>query len=211
MHKLDELLKQSGVKGMKWGVRHDDRPAKGPEKGKIGKHVDSLKRERQWKQAVKQVHTMSTKDINTVKKRIDLENELKVQSKSKMATKKDKEDYLRRHEMANDELSRKVTRLKAKNALYESVRAASKEQREFGIKLAQTGSSIALKLATKQKLGPEDLINLYKNPVIKTKQNALDEALNLADGKANNPKVKNAISLARNIKFKEAKGGKSKG
>lgn len=210
MHKLDELLQQSGVKGMKWGVRHDDRPAKGPERGKIGKHVDSLKRERQWKQAIKQIHTMSTKDIGIVKKRIDLENDLKTLSKSKMATKKDKEDYLRRHEMSNEELIRKTTRLKAMNALYDSVATASKEQRDFGIKVAQTASSVAFKVATKQKLGPQDFIDMYKKPIIKNKQDALDNALDIADNKAVNPKVKKAIGLARNIKFKEAKG-KSKG
>lgn len=210
MRKLDELINHSGVKGMKWGVRHEDKPPKGPERGKVGKHWDSLKRERQWKQVLRQVHTMTTKDIGIVKRRIDLENDLKILSKSKMATKKDKQDYLRRHDMSNEELKRKTDRLKAMNALYESVSKASKEQRDLGKKIAQVGSSVALKLATKKKLGVQDLFDLYDNPTIKTKQDALDNALNIADSKTNNPKVKKAISLSRNIKLPKSKE-KSKG
>lgn len=178
MHKLDDVLKHAGVKGMRWGVRRDtNRPGgadgktdpkgyKSPneKRGKIGKHLDSLKRERQWKSVLKEVHNMSTKDIVTVKKRIDLENSLKTLSKSKMATSKDKQDYLRRDKMDNQELSRKVVRLQAKESLYQSVRKASKEQREFGEKVVQAASSIGVKYAINKSITPKDVFDAVQKP-----------------------------------------------
>jgi hypothetical protein len=206
MHKLNELLNHSGVKGMHWGVRHEEHRALNPksekESGKIKTHLKSLKRERQWKSVLKDIDSLSTKDINHIKKRIDLENELKALSKSKMANKSEKQAYLKRHEMSNDELSRKITRLRAKDKLFESISKASKEQREVGAKIARIGSSIAFKYAIQRKLKLTDVIDTAINPHIKTKQDAWDTGITIADSKATNPKVKSALKLAKNVKFK---------
>jgi hypothetical protein len=64
-----------------------------------------------------------------------------------MATKKDKEDYLHRHEMSNEELTRKIARLQAKESLHKAVKKASKEQIEIGKKVAQTAGSIGVNYA----------------------------------------------------------------
>lgn len=172
MHKLDEALKHSGVKGMRWGVRRNsDRPggADGKEesekvkdtRGKIRKKLDSMKRERQWSKVLREIDTMSTKDISVVTKRVTLENSLKNLSKSKVATKKDKEDYLRREHMSDAELSRKVTRLRAKDGLHKAVRDASKEQREFGEKVVQVASSVGIKYAINGR--PKDARDIFKD------------------------------------------------
>ena len=178
MHKLDEVLTHAGIKGMKWGVRRDyDRPGgadgKTDPKGnkslkegrsKVGKHLDSLKRERQWRKVVHDIDNLSTIQINTVKKRIENENSLKSLSKSKIGTKKDKDDYLRRGDMTDQELSRKIARLRAKEGLHKAVSGASQEQREFGLKVAQVGGSLGYKYATTKSITPKDIFDTVKNP-----------------------------------------------
>jgi hypothetical protein len=168
-------IQHSGVKGMRWGVRRDyNRPggADGKKDAKdkpirtsLGKKWNSLKRERQWSSILKEMDNLSTKDITEVARRVSLENSLKTLSRSKFATKKDKEDYLRREHMDNQELSRKVTRLRAKESLHNAVRSASKEQREFGQKVVNIGSSLGIRYAlNKGNLGLDDVIGAVSNP-----------------------------------------------
>lgn len=164
MNELDAYLTHTGIKGMKWGIRRDrNRPggADGKEestkivdnRSKLRKNLDSLKREREWKKVLKDIDHMSTNDISTVTKRISLENSLKKLSKSKIARAKDKQDYLNRDKMSNDELSRKIVRLRAKENLYNTIRDASKEQRELGERVVNVAGNIAFKYA-KTKIRP---------------------------------------------------------
>ena len=172
MDKLEDVLKHYGVKGMRWGVRRDrgssgssgSNSGTGPKKSKLKKHLDSWKREREWGSLLSQIHSMNTKDINKATARINMENNLKKLSKSKIATSKDKDDYLRRESMSDQELSRKVARLQAKERLRDSIRNASKEQREFGEKVVNAGSSIAINVAMKKKLEPQDIFNAVTQP-----------------------------------------------
>jgi hypothetical protein len=167
-------LNHSGVLGMKWGVRRDyNRPGgadgKSDAKDKpirttLGRKLNSLKRERQWKSVLKEMDSLSTKEITEVARRVSLENSLKTLSRSKVGTKKDKEDYLRRGRMDNQELARKVTRLKAKESLHNAVYSASKEQREFGQKLVQIGGSLGVKYALTRTITPKDVFDTIKNP-----------------------------------------------
>jgi hypothetical protein len=112
--------------------------------------------------------SLSTKDINEVRKRLELENSLKVLSRSAVASKKDKEDYLRREHMDNQELTRKVVRLTAKKSLHKAVHDASKEQREFGQKIINIGSSLGIKFIRskiqKTPMELDDIIKTLKNP-----------------------------------------------
>lgn len=66
--------------------------------------------------------------------------------------------------MDNEELSRKVTRLRAKEALANAVSNASKEQREFGQKLVQIGGSLGVKYALTKTITPKDVFDTVKNP-----------------------------------------------
>ena len=204
MHELDEILQHHGVKGMRWGQHHGAHGSEisFKERGKLAKHLDSLKRERSWNKHLKDVDNMSTKDINAVTKRVSAENTLKGLTKHKIATKKDKQDYLRRHEMTDDELQRKISRLNAKKNLHEAVKNASKEQRDAAIKVGQTAATIAVKKATGQKIGVKDIMDAVQSPTVTTKQKAWDEGVKIASGKATHPKVKKALVLAKDVKFK---------
>src|SRR5690606_33384949 len=135
-----------------------------PLRTKLAKRVNSLKRERQWRSVLHQMDELSTKDINDITKRVQLENSLKKLSKSSIGTKKDKEDYLRRERLDNDQLTQIVTRLRAKEALAHAVNDASKEQREFGQKIVQIGGSLGVKYALTKSVGVNDVISAVKNP-----------------------------------------------
>ena len=151
---------------MKWGRRKSDKTSGAKKNGTVDKvktrlkeEVGSLKREQQWRKVARNVDKMSTKEINKVAQRIQLENELKRLSKQNSSLKntvkriagdktqptdKDRQDYRRRGNMSDQELARKVARLRAKDNLSRAISQASKEQIEFGKSVvnAYKGSSL---------------------------------------------------------------------
>lgn len=170
-------LEHTGVKGMKWGVRRnrnqpggaDGKPDAGETRNRkrvsLNDKLHSLKREREWQKVLRNMDELSTQDISKVAKRIGLENDLKSLSKSKIASAKDKRDYLHRDKMSDEELSRKVIRLRAKDNLHKKVKDASKEQREFGMKVVHIGSSLGIKyVLLKKSFEPKDLLDTLKKP-----------------------------------------------
>lgn len=155
---IEDLLKHFGTKGMKWGVRKRDKPT-------LGDHMSSLKRERQWKKVLKEVDSLTTPQITAVARRVGLENDLKRLSRNKsIAKQSDKNDYTFRDKLSDEDLSRKVTRLRAKETLTKSVMSASKEQREIGEKVVNTSGALALKYATTKSITPKDIFDAVNNP-----------------------------------------------
>lgn len=201
MKELDEILQQSGVKGMHWGIRRNhDRPGGADGVIRVGEKqirtvtlktkLNSLKRERQWKSVLREMDNLSTKDIGDVAKRVSLENSLKTLSRSKVGNKQDKADYLHREHMDDVELSTKVVRLKTKENLHNAVHAASKEQREFGQKVVQIGGSLGVKYALNKRISTEDLFDVFKNPkssADKAKKDLLKVALEKVKAKHAKP------------------------
>lgn len=153
---------------MRWGVRRD--------KTTLRENWDSLKRERQWKKVVREIDSLTTSEIQTVSKRVGLENDLKRLTKNKSIAKdSDRADYVRRANLTDDELAVKVTRLRAKESLTKNVSDASKEQRELGEKIVNVGGTVALKYAQNNSLTAKDIFDSINNPQSNFRDKALDE------------------------------------
>lgn len=192
MEELRELLQQSGVKGMHWGIRRNsNRDRAGGADGKpdasdkkiprssLGRKINSLKRERQWKSVLKEMDSLTTKEIGAFANRLTLENSLKTLSRTKgIGTKKDKEDYHNREHMDDLELSRKVKRLQVKSNLHKQVNTASKEQREFGQKIVQIGGSLGVRYVLSKRGLSTDKFDLFKDvvDVVKNPKTSSDNA-----------------------------------
>lgn len=173
MKELDELLQHHGVKGQKWGViRKGQNGIKSASKKvansktvtRVKEEVGSLKRERSWGKKLADVDNMSTKQISKVAQRIQMENDLKRLSKNKtVGSVKDKADYRSRGKMSDEELGRKVGRLRAKENLHRTVNEATKSQIDFGKRVVGSAGPLAVKYVLGQKIGPQDLFNAATN------------------------------------------------
>lgn len=166
---LNETLQHHGVKGQKWGVirkRNLSAKSSTPKKpSRVKKEIDSIKREKSWNKILKDVNNMSTKEIQAHANRAQLENEYKrLVKKSDISSKKDKADYLRRDKMSEQELRRKVTRLRAKDSLNRSAKEATKTQRAFAKKVADKAAPLAIKYALKGSISKEDIMDTFINP-----------------------------------------------
>ena len=166
---------------MRWGVRKD--------KGKIGvrDRLNSMKRERQWKKVLGEIDNLSNDQMSAVAKRVGMENELKrLSKKSPAATKSDKRDYVKRGDMDNEELSRKVTRLRAKDQLTRQINDASKEQMEFGKKVVNVSGSLAMKYATQKSLTPKDVFDSINDNNKPIKDRVVKEIVDSVNKKSTN-------------------------
>jgi hypothetical protein len=145
---LDEILQHHGVKGMHWGKRTAAASVAKNDKatGAIKAHIDSIKREHALAKTAKNADKMSTKEMQKVGARAQLENDMKRLSK-KVGNRKDAQDYLKRGNMADQELMRKVQRLRAKDNLNRVASDATKSQREAAKKILQVAAPIALHYA----------------------------------------------------------------
>lgn len=168
MSSFEDMLQHDGVKGMKWGVvkwrKVGGASGKPRAPGRMKQEWDSLKRERHWKRTVGNIDQLSTKKIGDISRRISLENDLKRLSKSGIGTAKDKKDYRLRGNMSEQELNRKVTRLRVKSGLSAQINTASKEQREVGKKITNIGGSLLMSYAVNKKISVGDVYESVQNP-----------------------------------------------
>jgi hypothetical protein len=176
--RVEEILKHTGTKGMKWGVIKwrqpgDHTPADNPG-GRLKQEWNSAKRERHWKKVVNDVHNLTTKEIGVVAKRAGLENELKRLAK----TSDDKKNYRLRANMTDQELNRKVARLRVISSMSSQADAASKKQRDLGMRIVNTGGTLLLKAYINKKTGTKmnagDIFDSVMNPKV-----AKDQAIKL--------------------------------
>jgi len=152
----------------------DNRQNKDKGSSKTKQTLDSIKREREWNKKLSDVKNMTTKDINKVAKRAGLENDLKKLSKSKFATDKDKKDYLNRSKMSDQELNRKVTRLRAIDGLNSQANRANAKQIEVGKKVASIAGSVALAYATGNVMNPSTINKKMNRPAKKYVNDVID-------------------------------------
>lgn len=191
--KVEEMLQHAGVKGMRWGVRKDrdgsskgkkpetsvkggskDESNKAKEPGFFKSRANSAKREQDWEKVIDKFDKMGDKEIIAVSKRINLENDFKRLAykkarvgtnpfKTKIGTKEDKRAYLNREKMSDQELSRVVTRLRAKEAIVTGANKATAAQRERGMKIANVAAPLIFKAAMGRKLNVADVIDAASN------------------------------------------------
>lgn len=191
--KLEDILQHVGVKGMRWGVRKDrrgsskgkkqatsakggskDEPNKTKEPGFFKSRANSAKREKDWEKVINKFDKMDDKEIIAVSKRINLENDFKRLAykkarvgtnplKTKIGSKEDKRAYLNRDKMSDQELSRVVTRLRAKDAIVTGANKATAEQRERGMKIVNVAAPLILKAAMGKQINVLDVIDAASN------------------------------------------------
>lgn len=178
---LEDVLQHYGVKGMHWG-KHKANVSAGVKKvggttkevaskaaskvaSKAKPHIDSIKRERSWKKKLNEASGMSTKDIQKLSSRAQLENDMKrLSKKPEVGSSKDKKDYLKRADMSDQELHRKVQRLRAKENFSRNANDATKRQKEIAKKVLQIAAPLVLTAVMNGgKLGKKDLVNTAMN------------------------------------------------
>lgn len=178
---LEEILQHHGVKGMKWG-KHKG----GTVKEAIKTRVDSIKRENSWGKVLNNASGMTTKELQKHASRAQLENDMKRMSKKAgVGSAKDKKDYLNRGKMTDQELQRKVQRLRAKESLNRNANDATKAQKELAKKVIAIAAPLALSYALTGTVTKKDVINTVLNP-----------------GGAKSKAVQTLVNMAVNKKFK---------
>ncbi len=145
---------------MKWGVRKKASQVKSSVKSR----VDSIKREHSWKKKLNDAGNMSTKDLQRTANRAQLENDMKrLSKKSNVGSSKDKKDYLKRADMSDQELFRKVQRLRAKDQLNRNADEATKKQREIAKKVVQVAAPLVIQYAMTRTISKKDIMNAVVN------------------------------------------------
>lgn len=211
---LEEILQHHGVKGMKWG-KHKANVSAGVQKvgdktkevaGKVAAkakpHIDSIKRENSWKKQLNNSHNMTTKEIQKVSSRAQLENDLKkLSKKSDIASSKDKKDYLKRADMSDQELTRKVQRLRAKDNLNRNANDATKKQKEIAKNILKIASPLVMTaILNRGKLSKKDIVDTVLNPG-GAKAKAIKSVVNAAANK-----VKHGIEDEETLQHHGVKG-----
>jgi hypothetical protein len=157
---LEEILQHHGVKGMHWG-KHKAKVAEA-----VKTRVDSIKRENNWGKVLNNASNLSTKDLQKHATRAQLENDMKRMSKKAgVGSAKDKKDYLNRGKMTDQELQRKVQRLRAKESLNRNANDATKAQKELAKKVIAIAAPLVITAAMNGgKVSKKDIINTVMNP-----------------------------------------------
>jgi hypothetical protein len=195
---LEEILQHHGVKGMHWG-KHKAKA--GGVKDAIKTRVDSIKRENSWGKVLNNASNMTTKELQKHATRAQAENDLKrLSKKAGVGSAKDKKDYLNRGKMTDQELARKVQRLRAKENLNRNANDATKAQKELAKKVIQVAAPLVISYALTGTVSKKDIINTVMNPG-GAKAKAIQSLVNAAS-----KKVKHGIEDEETLQHHGVKG-----
>lgn len=160
---------------MRWGVRRYQPYPKGEgHKGKfikkvgkkisdsrVGQEVRSASRELKTLATKRNLDNMSTKQIREQGQRVMKENEMKRLSK----TKKEKKDYRNRGRMSDQEVNRKLNRLRAKDLYSQNADKAAKKYVDVGKKAVESATSLGITYATNGgNITVDDVFDSLTNP-----------------------------------------------
>lgn len=191
---LEDLLQHHGVKGMKWG-KHV--------KQTLATHVNSVKREHSWGKQLANAGNKTTKELQRINSRAQLENDMKrLAKKNGVGSSKDKQDYLKRGNMSDQELFRKVQRLRAKDNLSRNASDATKAQREVAKKVIAIAAPIALQLALTKSVSKKDILNAIMNPggaKAKAMKTVMDVAAKAAKNAKHSDNLEDNVLLGKEI------------
>lgn len=171
---------------MKWGIRRYqpypkgekhkgkflDKTKKKAKDSKAGQTAGSIKRELSTGKSKKKMKDMTTAEIKDMNKRLTKENELKqltsINKKTPMGDynriRQSKKDYRRRGEMSDQELNRKVDRLRAMNAVSQNVNKANATTKKVGKHALSSAASLALKYYQTGNISTEDILKAAVAP-----------------------------------------------
>lgn len=183
MNKVEDFIQHYGVKGMRWGVRRYQPYPKG--EGHRGKFLGKAKRAvgnnvavQEIKSRIREgkallskgnVNKMTTRELQQKTRRLQLENDMKrltpkVRSVQwtrggRKRAKKERADYRRRGDMTDQELVRKVKRLRAKDLYNQNANKAGKDVKDAGKRIVN--SAVALGASYKAKGGNMSMSDIY--------------------------------------------------
>lgn len=147
---IEDTLQHFGVKGMKWGVRNSSgqnkvKNKKGP--GRVSQEIQSFKRKMELIKQMKNSNSLTTKEIQTLANRVQMENDMKRLSKSVRIGKNiidgvknkraNKKDYRLRGNLSDKELRDKVDRLRALDKLKTQSTKSFEKEIDLGKKMLQ--------------------------------------------------------------------------
>ena len=115
--------------------------------GRLGKELESFKREKSWGNTMKKSDKLSDADLKKLQERIRNENTLKRLAKRK--------EYIMRDELTDVQLRKRVERLQLEDNIKKNIDAATAEQKKIGKAIMDSTKNVAIATLSGKNSGKE--------------------------------------------------------